>query len=203
MTEIELVRGGDLATGEGLRRNPAAVYLASLAAGSRRAMIGALGSMAATLTGIEATGAQEQLGVALGYPWHLLRYQDTAALRAQLGGKYAAATVNKMLSALRRVLKEAWRLGLMGAEDYARAADIENVTGETLPAGRALSGGELDALMLACAKDPTPAGARDGAMLAIMYSCGLRRAEVAALALTDYDPETGALEIHGKRNKER
>jgi len=203
MAEIVQSNGGELATGGELARNPAAVYLASLAPGSRRAMVGALGTMAATLTGTEANGAEEQLSAALAYPWQALRFQHTAALRARLADKYAAATVNKMLSALRRVLKEAWRLGLMGAEDYARAADVQNVTGETLPAGRALSGGELSALMDACARDTTAAGIRDAAMLAILYSCGLRRAEIAGLAAGDYNPETGELTIHGKRNKQR
>lgn len=206
MTEIELTAGtADLSTRGALSENPAAVYLMSLAPGSRRTMINALGTMAGMLTGTEPEGREEQLGAALAYPWATLRYQDTHALRTRLADDYAAATVNKMLSALRRVLKECWRLHLMSNEDRARAADVENVKGKTLPAaaGRALSSGELDALLTACGNDPTPAGARDAALIAVAYSCGLRRAEVVAADLDHLDPETGALEIHGKRNKAR
>lgn len=187
-TSGALVAAGDLAT------NPAAVYLASLANGSRRTMQEALDTMAGMLgDGYDA----------LTCPWAALRFQHTAALRSQLAERYASATANKMFSALRGVLKAAWRLGQLTAEDYARAVDVANVTGETLPAGRALEGGELAALLRACAEDGTAAGARDAAVLALLYSCGLRRAEVTALDLGDYNQTTGALTVSGKRNKTR
>lgn len=185
--------GGELVTAGDLARNPAAVYLASLAQGSRRAMQGALDTMAATLGDFDA----------LSCPWAMLRFQHTAALRSQLAERYAAATANKMLSALRGVLKAAWRLGQMDAEDYRRAVDVDSVTGETLPAGRAIEAGELAALLKTCATDSTAAGARDAALIAMLYSCGLRRAEIVALDLADYNPTTGALTVKGKRNKER
>ena len=57
-------------------------------------------------------------------PWGQIRYSHAAAIRAKLAERYAPATTNKMLSALRGVLKEAWRLGHMSAEDYARATDF-------------------------------------------------------------------------------
>ena len=71
-----------------------------------------------------------------------------------------------------------------------------------LPAGRALDAGELSALFRACA-DGTPAGARDAAAFALMFGCGLRRAEAVSVAIGDYDAESGALRIVGKGNKER
>ncbi len=174
-------------------RNPAAVYLASLAHGSRRTMRDALNTIA------------EMLGVAdaLSVEWSALRFQHTAAIRSHLAERYSAATANKMLSALRGTLKAAWRLGLMSADDYARAADVESITGSTLPAGRALTTGEITALLDACAADPSPAGARDAAIIALLRAGGLRRAEVCALDLADYSPADGLLVIHGKRNKER
>src|SRR3970282_477350 len=72
-----------------------------------------------------------------------------------------------------------------------------------LPAGRGLSSGELDALITRCASDPTPAGARDAAIIAVMDAAGRRREEVSALDLADYDPEAGRLRVLGKRHKER
>ena len=89
-------------------RNPAAVYLASLADGSRRTMLQALNVIAALLSGDELD--------ALSLDWGRVRYQHTAAVRSWLAEHYSPATANKMLSALRQVLKHAWMLGQMSAE---------------------------------------------------------------------------------------
>jgi integrase len=109
-----------------------------------------------------------------------------------------------MLAALRRVLLEARRLGLMTPEDYARAADIGAVKGTSLPPRRALSIGELTALRAACSADPTPAGPRDAALSALLSCGGLRRSEVVALDLSDYQPDSGAVTVRsGKSRKDR
>ena len=185
-----------LSEAQPLDRNPAAVYLAGLSSNtSRRSQAQALELVAELLT------AERDLS---RVPWSALRFQHTAAIRAQLAGRFAPATCNRILCALRGTLKAAWRLGQMAHDDYARAVDVASVQGETLPAGRALSGGEIAALMACCENDPTAAGARDAAMIAAMYPGGLRRDEVASLDIADYDPETGALTVrHGKRNKAR
>jgi hypothetical protein len=85
--------------------------------------------------------------------WEKLRYQHCQAIRTALAERYAAGTTNKMLAALRGVLKEAWRLGLMSAESYHRAVDLKAIKSETLPRGRALSSGELRALLSVCRWD--------------------------------------------------
>ena len=60
------------------------------------------------------------------------------------------ATANKMLSALRGVIKAAWQLGQMSAEDFHRAYDLQGVRGSTVGlAGRELQAGELGALLTA------------------------------------------------------
>lgn len=179
-----------------LDQNPAAVYLATLSASGRRTQRQALD----TIAGIATSGAVTDC---LALTWHKLEYQHTAAIRARLVQSYKPATVNKILCALRKVLKHSWRLGLMTAEEYQRAADLDSVNGETLPAGRSLSAGEISALLANCESDLTPAGARDVAIIALMYGAGLRREEVIKLNMADYDTQTGCLVIRGKRRRER
>jgi site-specific recombinase XerD len=174
-------------------RHPVRVYLARLAPGSRRTMREALDTIAALLTSGRCDA--ETIN------WAALRYQHSQAVRAALAARYKPATANKMLAALRGVLREAWRLGLLSAEDRDRATDLAPVKGETLPSGRALNVGELRALFAACASDRKPAGARDAALLAVLYGAGLRRSEAVALDLADYDPETGALTIRSGKGR--
>lgn len=175
--------------------SPAVVYLARLAPGSHRTIHGALSALAVMLTG---DGADP-----LALPWHHLRYPHTQALRAALAARYAPATANKHLAALRGVLKEAWRLGLMAAEDFQRASDVADIRAVSLPRGRALTAGELRALFAGCA-DGTAGGRRDAALLAVLYGCGVRRAEVVALDVRDYHAETRAVTVrHGKGDKAR
>jgi integrase len=140
----------------------------------------------------------------LGCNWAALRYAHTAALRARLVERYEPATANVKLAALRGVLAEAWRLGLMTAEDYHRATDLKSVTAAPLLRGRALDGEEIATLLAACAQDETAFGVRDAAIIAVMYSTTLRRSEVAALQLRDYNVRERSLKVvKGKGRKDR
>jgi integrase len=196
----DLVVAGESAEAQ----NAAAVYLAGLAPGSRRTMREALNTIAGLLGAAEALNADGQDVRCLHTPWGKLRYAHTVALRAALVERYAPATANKALSALRRVLQEAFRLGQLSAEEYQRAVLVPTVKGRREPKGRVVTASEVAALMRACADDPTPIGARDAAILAVLRGTGLRRAEIAALNLADYQRETGELlVIGGKGNKDR
>lgn len=183
-----------------LDQNPAAVYLASLSSQrSRQVMEQTLRSAAALLI-----DQNPQIVNVMALNWAALRYPHTAALRAKLVERYSPATVNRTLSAVRGVLKEAWRLGQMSAEDFQRAADIRNISAETLPAGRELSQDEISNLIEVCKADRSHLGLRDIAIIGLLYTCGLRRAEVVALDLADFDHETGRLRIRsGKGRKQR
>lgn len=192
--------------------NPVRVYLGRLtSANSRRTMGRALDIIADLLTG----GLPDQLdadgnimhgakAALLGAAWGQLRYQHTAKLRADLMGLYSASSANTYLSALRGVLKEAWRLGYMSADDYQRAIDLQNVNAEMLPSGRDLAEGEIKALIQACLNDRNMvAGIRDAALIAVLYA-GARRSEAVKLTLDDYDPASGQLTIRsGKGRKAR
>ncbi|MFI6600950.1 tyrosine-type recombinase/integrase [Nonomuraea sp. NPDC050536] len=177
-------------------RDPYHVYLDSLTSPeSRRTMRGCLDRLAKLLTGDQdATGA--------GQPWHLLRYEHTVRIRTLLTGQgWSPAYVNKHLVALRRVLKEAWRLGQTSTEDYARASDLAPVRQTRLPTGHHVAREVVGAALSTC--DDSVAGIRDAALIATLYSTGCRRAELAGLTLADYDPGARSLRVRGKRDKER
>lgn len=175
------------------RPGPAAVYLASLKAGpSRETMRQSLELLARITTSGRCTAET--------MPWWQLRYEVTQAIRTKLAAHGAPNTANRHLSALRGVLKEAWRLGLMTAEDYHRARDLQNIKGKRLPRGRAVEAGELSALTAACNYGRSQA--RDVAVLGVLYM-GLRRDEAAALKLSDFDSKAKTLRVLGKGNKER
>lgn len=174
-------------------RHPAHVYLARLGSGSRRTMSEALNTIARMLT-----GGRADLEL---MPWSALCYQHSAAIRAALMERYKPSTANKMLAALRGVLREAWRLGYMSAEEFHRAVDIPTIKSQTLPRGRALSSGEIAALMRACASEISPAGVRDAALIACLYGAGLRRSEAVALDLSCFNSETGELTIRGSKGR--
>lgn len=177
-------------------QNPAAVYLASLSKTGRSTMQSALGGIAAKLTQGRITDVRL-------LDWRAIRYQHVAAIRARLKDEYAPATANKMLCALRGVMLQAWKLGYIDAEEYNRIKSIKGVGGSTVITGRALTAAEIAAMLNACALDDTPAGARDGALLVLLSAGGLRRAEMCALRLDDYDRVNQTLLVRGKGNHER
>jgi site-specific recombinase XerD len=178
-------------------RHPALVYLAGRAPSSRRPLRQALDVIAALLTG----GRADHVTL----PWHRLRYPHTAAVRAALAERYEPAGARLKLAALKGVLREAWRLGYVDAEAYHRAVDVAPIRGSNqVPAGRELTPGEVRGLLEACAADPSPAGVRDAAILALLYGAGLRRAEAVRLDVSDLvadGPSAGQLTVLGKGHK--
>jgi hypothetical protein len=124
--------------------NPYFVYLARFSGESQRTMRGCLDRIAA----IVVNGPAAAPGLGAQIPWEQIRYQHVTLLRTEFTEKWSSLShVNKHLSALRGVLRECWRLGLMTAEDYQRAADVSNVKGSREPAGRNIHGDEVAALL--------------------------------------------------------
>lgn len=185
--------------------SPVVVYLASLGSDrSRQTQRQRLDKIAGLLTDGRAD--------CFTFRWETVCYEVSQAVRTMLceeispktGAPLSPSYCNAHLAALRSVLKEAWRLGLMTEEQRARACDLKPVRGSTLPAGRSLSVGEKAALSAACQADRGPKGARDAALFALGFGCGLRRMEIVSLDLADFDPETGELKVRrGKGRKAR
>lgn len=176
--------------------SPATTYLGQLTPRSRSQVRQRLATIAELVAGEPVR--PEDAG------WHVLRYEHTQAIRAALCERFAPASVNVYLAALRGVLRECFRLGLIDHDQHQRAIAIDNVKGETLPAGRALQPGELRALFASCNEEGTPSAVRDAAMLAILYGAGVRRDEAAGLEVADYRPDPQTLAVRrGKGGKQR
>jgi integrase len=94
-------------------------------------------------------------------------------------------------------------MGLMTADEYQRAADIESLEVQRLPAGRNIPHNELAAMLAVWDKPEDPKAVRNAALLAVLYSTAMRRAEAAAVLLERYDAGERSLKIIGKRDKER
>ncbi len=175
---------------------PVNLYLDSLAPSGRRSMR----SLLVTAANIfEFEGELERM------PWPLLHYQHISQVRTQLQqqGK-SANTINLTLSAIRGVMKACFNLGLIKADQLMQINEVKRVRAKKLPSGRSLTPRETKALIAACKRDKTFTGKRDMAIIALMLSSGLRRAEVTALKIQDYNTRNGELVVmSGKGNKQR
>lgn len=178
------------------RRHPVDAYLARLdSEESKRTMLGCLRAIAKIL----GDGDSTEYTVT----WGQIGYEQANGLRERFtAGDWSPSTINKHLSALRGVVKECWRLGLIDIETAQRVKEIENVDSSRVPAGRALTPDEIEALLYAC-QDGSSKGARDAAIIAVLKLTGGRRAELVALDLEHWVPAERALLYRGKGDKER
>jgi site-specific recombinase XerD len=206
-TELALVDPGQIVL-PGAREPDAAaghpywVYLARLKTEeSRRTVRGCLSRIAEILTGHPIEGPDPGQHI----PWHQVTYAHVVFVQSVLRERdYSPSHINKHLCSLRRVLKEARRLGLMSADDYERAQDIDGEIGTRVSAGRNIATDELAAMLDACLSDPRPLhAARDAAIIAVLQSTGSRRAESAGALIERYDSAARRLVVHGKGNKQR
>lgn len=137
-------------------------------------------------------------------PWGCLRRHHVQAIVSMLNGSgKAPATVNTYLAAIKGVCKEAWILHQIDVEAYQHIKDVKGVQGSRLPKGRALQPEEVKLLLRACDDDDQKLGLRDGAMLAVLAGCGLRRAEIVNLDVASLVRKDRILKVIGKGNKER
>lgn len=176
------------------KKNAAAVYLSKWPRSSDtyRTMKQALDRVAGILSGCAKADCEE-------FDWHALRFEDARSIPAELLNlELKPKTVNKMLSAVRGTLEVAWRMGMMD-DDVYRRIEIENVSGNSQPAGRALAHEEMDTLANECLTgDP-----EECAAIAALAGAGLRRVELVRLTGADYDAATKRLRVRGKGNKVR
>lgn len=174
--------------------NPARLYLTGLSASARRSTEAWLQRFA-SLFGHTVDS----------FPWTELSPAHVLTARGLLRETgMAPPTINLLLSHLRgvaRTLRRA-RPDLISAETCAAICEVESVKGQSAPAGRALREAEIEALVRVCARDTSPAGARDLALISLLYYQGLRRDEACRLEPEDWRARDRRLRVLGKGAKE-
>jgi integrase len=114
-----------------------------------------------------------------------LAFNRTVVLRYRIHleqRRYAPATINLRLAAVRRIAYEAADAGLLSPELAAGIRRVKGVRRLGVRLGNWLTAEQGRRLVLAIGP-PTLRGLRDRAMVALLLGCGLRRGEALALAL--------------------
>ncbi len=99
---------------------------------------------------------------------------------AMLDRELSASTINVKLAAIRKLVDEAKRAGVIHAEDASQMADIPNVRQNGIRLGNWLNKEQAREL-LAVPDRSTLKGKRDYVILALLTACALRRNELAML----------------------
>lgn len=138
------------------------------------------------------------------YDWSKLTYADVLTVLSKLyEDQKTPNTINTYLSAIRGVTKQAWKANLISMDQYLRISEIERVRGGPRDTGRSLSIKEINKMIDYCLSIHGPIAKRDGCLIALVYSAGLRREEAACLPLSAYSPTKQSIAILGKGNKQR
>ena len=139
------------------------------------------------------------------FNWATLCYADMIGVRVQLQNQHKSThTVNLCLAALKGTAQCAFHLGVLKAEALMHIKSVKRVTCRTVPTGRSLNTKELNALFRCCKRDKSLTGLRDSALLAVMVTTGLRRAEMASIKYEDYDSKARQLCVsQTKGNRDR
>lgn len=113
-------------------------------------------------------------------------------------------TINLYFAAMKGVFKNCWKAGSMDYESYLKLLTVKELKGVRLKRNKVIvEKCDVAKLIDHCEAEGTNCGVRDGAMLAVLAGCGLRRDEAATAKLSDYDKENRKLYVLGKGDKER
>lgn len=127
---------------------------------------------------------------------------DRAHVRRHLAelqsGDASRATVLRKASALRSFVRFLRAEGELKRDPFLGL----KMPRRTRPLPKFLTEAEMNQVLEAPA-GTDPAAARDRAIIEMLYSCGLRRAEIVALNVGDADMLSGTLRVFGKGSRER
>ncbi len=110
------------------------------------------------------------------------------------------STVNVRLAAMRKLVTEARRNGMIGAEEAANLTEVPNIRQQGVRLGNWLTREQVREL-LAVPDRETLKGKRDYAILAMLVGCGLRRQELAELEVETIQMREGRWVLADLRGK--
>ena len=119
--------------------------------------------------------------------------------RAKMDG-LSPSTINVRLSAVRKMVHEARRSGMLGVEEAANLTDVPNIRQQGTRLGNWLTRKQTKEI-LAVPDRSTLKGKRDYVILALLVGCALRRQELASLDIEDIQMREGRWVIADLRGK--
>lgn len=132
--------------------------------------------------------------------WSALQQSHVEAfLYYLLEREYASSSVARKIAAVKRFCQYLVSQGILRGNP---ADDVETPRVRK-SAPQTLSVEQVERLLAQPAKDSSPKGRRDRAMLETLYATGLRVSELVSLKLTDVDLSSGTLRTSGPDESER
>ena len=119
--------------------------------------------------------------------------------------EYAPSTINQRLAALRKLAREAAANGLLDTETAVAIRQVPGVKEQGVRAGNWLTRPQA-ADLLRAPNPQTLKGKRDGAILATLIGCALRRSEMVALKMEHVQQRDGRwviVDLRGKHGRIR
>ena len=138
-------------------------------------------------------------GLGFGGVSDLSAGEVTRAVLRKAGSGVSVSAAQNFVSGLRSFLRFCFLEGLIEADLSQAALVVRGRRASLLPRG--ITRGDARALLDSCDRRRA-LGRRDYALIILLLRLGLRRGEVARLALDDIDWRAGELVIHGKGGRE-
>ncbi len=170
--------------------NPMMHYLNALSPGSHKSTRYKLDKVAKYLS--------RNRDDAYTYPWATLDKNSTVTIQSWLLRMYQPITINHFLVAVRGVLKQSWRLGLINEEQYhiVRQGLDNTLKGKPVRRRRTiLAYNDITRLFDFCASYHIRSARRNTVVLALLYGANISPTEVVALQIEHYDPRRSRINI--------
>ncbi|HEY9042889.1 MAG TPA: site-specific integrase, partial [Rheinheimera sp.] len=174
--------------------SPYSLYLSRLSANSKKSIASQLRSVAKIM----------DWPVDDVNRFNRVNYQDMLQIRVMLQhAGWAARSINRAQVAIRNIVKIAVMMKLADSEQLSQLSSLSQLKHAEYP-GTALTPKQVQALFALLERSRTETGIRNTAMFAVLLGTGLRRSELVALELKDFDANKQTLLVrNGKGNKSR